>query len=142
MSNRTGPISWVRFGLALAQTIMGLVGASSVIVAAHTLFLRYYAREWSGIQFAGVNDCVGEDMIANGDLLEGKTFCNQPENFVPWFAVYRHHWQVAALYYGAGLMLILLLGLVMALMQSRLAPATPFGAPAKPPSPGDSEHLR
>jgi hypothetical protein len=121
--------------------VVRLFSAGAVLYGAHTLFLRYYAREWGGIQFAGVNGCQGEDMIANGDLIEGQTFCNKPENFVPWIEIYRRHWQAAPLYYGAALAVILILGLILTWLQRRMAPANPFGG-ARPVSPADAKHLR
>lgn len=142
MSDRAGPGVILRYGLAAVQAIMGLFGAGSVIFAAHKLFLRYYANEWAGIQFSGVNGCAGEERIANGDLFEGQTFCNKPINFVPWIEVYRRHWQAAALYYGAALVVILLAGLIWHLVHRSRATVTPFGGAPKKPSAADSEHLR
>ena len=130
-----------RSALALLQGVMRLFTAGAVIYEAHRLFLRYYAREWAGIQLTGVNNCVGEDTIANGDLFEGKTFCNQPINFVPWLELYRRHWQAACLYYGAALVIIILIGLALSLAQRRLANSQPFGGTVRPP-PTESEHLR
>lgn len=131
-----------RFAFALIAGVTQLFAAGSLLYGAHTLFLRYYAREWRGIQISGVNGCQGEDMIANGDLFDGKTFCNQPENFVPWFEIYRRHWHAAVLYYGAALLGIVAIGIVLTLLQKRLASTTPFGSGAKVLSPADSEHLR
>lgn len=142
MKDQTGPTTILRYGLAAVQAVMGLFGAGSVIFAAHKLFLRYYANEWAGIQFSGVNGCAGEDMIANGDLIGGQTFCNKPENFVPWIEIYRHHPRAAALYYGAALMVILLAGLIWHWVHRSRATVTPFGGAPKPASPSDSEHLR
>jgi hypothetical protein len=121
---------------------MRLFGAGAVLYGAHMLFLRYYAREWAGMQFAGVNGCAGEEMIADGDLLEGQTYCNKVINFVPWVELYRRHWQAATLYYGVVLAAILLAGLVVLWMQWRLAPTSPFGSGGKALSPAESEHLR
>ncbi len=142
MSESPGPGRLLHFGLAALQGLAGLFGAGSVIVGAHTLFLRYYAKEWGGIQFSGVNGCVGEDMIANGDLFDGQTFCNKPENFVPWIEVYRHHPRAAALYYSAALVLILVIGFVWHLLQRSRATSTPFGGAPPAPDPATNEHLR
>lgn len=95
-----------------------------------------------GIQFSGVNGCQGEDMIANGDLIGGQTFCNKPENFVPWIEVYRHHPLAAALYYGAAVAAILLIGFIWHVMQRNRATIMPFGGPTNAPPAADSEHLR
>jgi len=124
------------------QAIIGLCGAGSVIYGAHTLFLRYYANEWRGVQISGVNGCAGEEGVANGDLFSGVTLCNKPENFVPWIEVYRHHWQVAASYYGAAAIAILLIGFLWSLTQRRRASVTPFGGPAKVVDLTEHEHLR
>jgi len=131
-----------RLGIALVQGVVALFGAGSVIAAAHALFLRYYAREWTGIQFSGVNGCAGEEWIANGDLIGGQTLCNKPENFVPWIEVYRHHWQAAVGYYGAAVALILLIGFIWSLTQRRQASSTPFGGPTKTVDLSEHEHLR
>jgi len=138
----SGPVSIFRLGLGAVQAIARLFGAGAVLFGAHTLFLRYYANEWGGIQFAGVNGCAGESMVANGDLIEGQTFCNKPENFVPWIEIYRRHWQAAAIYYGLALVVILLIGLALHAMQKRQAPTAPFGGPQRPATSADAEHLR
>jgi hypothetical protein len=139
---KKGPASIFQMGLALVQGVMGLFGAGSVIFAAHSLFLRYYANEWAGIQFSGVNGCAGEDMIANGDLIGGQTFCNKPENFVPWIEIYRRHWQAALAYYGAAAAVIVIIGFVWILLQRNRASATPFGGPTRQVDPAQHEHLR
>jgi hypothetical protein len=131
-----------RYGYAVAQGMMGLFAAGAVLAGAHKLFLRYYANEWRGVQISGVNGCVGEDMIANADLIGGKTFCNKPENFVPWVEVYRHHPRAAALYYGVAVTVILIIGLLAVVAQRRIGATTPFGGSAKPAAPADHEHLR
>jgi len=133
---------WAQMGLTLVQGVIGVFGAGSVIYGAHTLFLRYYANEWRGVQLSGVNGCVGEESVANGDLFSGVTLCNKPENFVPWIEVYRHHWQVAAAYYGAAAAAILFIGFLWSLTQRRRASATPFGGPAKVADLTEHEHLR
>jgi len=132
----------VQVGLGLAQVVMGLFGAGSLLYAAHNLFLRYYANEWRGVQFSGVNTCAGEEAIANGDLFSGVTLCNKPVNFVPWIVVYRHHWHVAVLYYGAILLVILLIGIAWFLLQRSRATTTPFGGAQPSAQPSKSEHLR
>ena len=132
---------WTRAGLSLVQNLMRLFVAGAVLVEAHKLFLSYYAREWSGIQIAGVNGCAGEDAIANADLLEGQTFCNEPINYFPWIELYRRHWQAAAIYYGVAFALILLGGFILHMLQPR-GSTTPYGAVTPAPSPADSEHLR
>jgi hypothetical protein len=142
MSARAGPWTLFRFGLAVVHGFLQLFVAGAVITEAHSLFLRYYAREWQGIQFTGPNGCAGEEMVVNGDLFEAQTLCNQPENFVPWIEVYRNHWQAAAVYYGVGLIVIIIIGYVLLLIQRRLAPAAPFGEAAPTPSLDASEHLR
>lgn len=101
-----------RYALSLVQGIMSLFAAGTVVYEAHRLFLWYYAREMVGIQLSGVNGCAGEDLVANGDLFSGKTFCNRPENLVPWIEIYRHHPLAAAAYYGS---LLLILGLIAAI---------------------------
>lgn len=142
MAGENGLGAIARFGLSFVQAAMGLFGAGSVIFAAHNLFLRYYANEWVGIQFSGVNGCNGEDMVANGDLIGGQTFCNKPENFVPWIEIYKRHPVEAAAYYGTAAALILLIGFIWSLTQRRRASATPFGGPAKTADPSEHEHLR
>ena len=142
MSARAGPWTLFRYGLAVIHGIVQLFATGAIIYEAHSLFLQYYSREWQGIQFTGPNGCAREEMVVNGDLFEGQTLCNQPENFVPWIEVYRHHWKVAAAYYGTGLIVILIIGYVLVLVQRRLAPAAPFGDGPPAPSPEDSEHLR
>lgn len=137
-----GPHSWFQTGLSFGRSMIGLFGAGAVLFEAHKLFLRYYQVEWQGIQFTGVNGCAGEEHVANGDLFEGQTYCHQPENFTPWVEVYRHHWQAAAWYYGAILVVLLLVGFTLSWLQHRLASQTPFGGPPRAPSPADSEHLR
>ncbi len=132
---------WFRNGLGLVQGATRLFGSGAILFEAHNLFLRYYGREWSGMLVAGVNGCAGTDMVANGDLLEGQTFCNQPENFVPWVLLYRRHWVAALIYYGVALALILVIGLIWSRL-ARSATATPFGGPPAPVSPADHEHLR
>ena len=129
-------------GLAWTQGILRLFSAGAVIFEAHNLFLRYYAREWQGIQLAGVNGCQGEDQIANGDLFIGQTFCNKPENFMPWLEVYRHHPVSVALYYGIALVVIVAVGWVISAGHRRLASTTPFGGPQPPADVTHSEHLR
>ncbi len=114
-----------RYALGVIQGIMGLFAAGAVIYEAHSLFLWYYAREWQGIQLSGVNGCAGEDMVANGDLFNGKTFCNKPENLVPWVEIYRHHPLVAAAYYGGLLAIVGLIALVWMLAQRRSRPPDP-----------------
>ena len=133
---------FARYGLATVKGVVGLFGAGSVIFAAHTLFLRYYANEWAGLQLMGVNGCAGEDMVANGDLIGGQTFCNKPLNFFPWIELYRHHMLAAALYYGVACVVILVIGFFLNAAQQRLAGRTPYGGSPAPPLPGDSEHLR
>ena len=140
--NGGGPSSWFRAGLSVGRSTIGLFGAGAVLFEAHKLFLRYYQREWQGIQFTGVNGCQGEEAIANGDLYAGQTYCNQPENFAPWVEVYRHHWQAAAAYYGVILSALLLIGFILSWLQHRLASPTPFGRPPTAAAPVDSEHLR
>lgn len=142
MSDRAGPGVVVRYGLAVVQGVMGLFGAGSVIVAAHTLFLRYYAREWGGLQFSGVNGCAGEEAIANGDLFEGQTYCNKPINFVPWVEMYRRHWQAAAVYYGVAAAVIILVGFIWHRLLRNRATTNPFGGAPKSSPPSESEHLR
>ena len=138
----SGPRHWAQMGLGLFQGVMGLFGAGSVVFAAHKLFLRYYANEWRGVQISGVNGCAGEEMIANGDLFAGETLCNQPENFVPWIEIYRHHWQAALAYYGGAAAVILVVGFVWSWLQRRRGSATPFGAPAEVGDLSEHEHLR
>lgn len=142
MSNWPGLHTLLRFGLAAAGGIIRLFAAGAVLFEAHQLFLRYYAREWGGIQFSGVNGCAGEDGIANGDLFEGQTFCNQPINFVPWVELYRRHWLVAVGYYAAIVAVLVLIGWLMHLGQRRLAGANPYGSSPTAPAPAESEHLR
>jgi hypothetical protein len=142
MTRRTGLASLAQIGLGLVQGVVALFGAGSIIFAAHNLFLRYYANEWAGIQFSGVNGCKGEEVVANGDLLEGQTLCNQPENFMPWIELYRRHWQAALLYYGAAAVLILFIGFLWSLTQRRRASVTPFGGPTKIGDLSEHEHLR
>ena len=142
MSARAGPWTLFRYGLAVIHGFVQLFAAGAIIYEAHTLFLRYYIREWQGIQFTGPNGCAGEETVVNGDLFEAETLCNRPENFVPWFEVYQHHWKVAAAYYGIGLIVIMIVGYLLLLVQRRLAPAAPFGEAAPAPSPDESEHLR
>jgi hypothetical protein len=101
-----------RYALSFAQGIMSLFAAGTIVYEAHRLFLWYYAREMVGIQLSGVNGCAGEDLVANGDLFSGKTFCNGPENLVPWIEIYRHHPPAAAAYYGS---LLFILGLIAAI---------------------------
>ncbi len=141
MTRGGGVGAWARSGLAVGQSVFGLFGAGAVLFEAHQFFLRYYAQEWGAVQYAGVNGCAHEESIVNGDLLMGQTLCNQPENFVPWVVVYRHHPTVAAIYYGSIITVIVLIGFVLHLIQRRLATTTPFGS-APAPSPVDSEHLR
>jgi hypothetical protein len=142
VSERTNPFAWVRYGLVIAQSVTALFSTGAVLYGAHTLFLRYYAREWEGVQIAGVNGCAGAERVVNGDLFEGQTLCNQPENFVPWVEIYRRHWQVAAAYYGTGLAAIFVIGFLLVMMQRRLAPRDPFGAAPSALAPENSEHLR
>jgi len=130
------------YGLAWAQGLVGLFGAGAVLFEAHRLFLRYYANEWGAVQLEGPNDCSQVGQIANGDLIGGETFCNQPINFVPWVEVYRHHPVAAAAYYGSVLAAILIAGSLLFFVQRRLATASPFGAVNSNPDPGMSEHLR
>jgi hypothetical protein len=137
-----GPGSWFRAGLSVGRGVIGLFGAGAVLFEAHKLFLRYYQREWQGIQFTGVNGCQGEEALANGDLFQGQTYCNQPENFVPWVQLYQRHWQAAAVYYGIILTVLLTVGFTLSWIQHRIASQDPFGAPAKAVSPADSEHFR
>jgi hypothetical protein len=122
--------------------MIALFGAGAVLFEAHQLFLRYYIREWNGIQVVGVNGCAGKEAVANGDLFQGQTFCHQPENFVPWVEVYRNHLQAAAIYYGVILAALLIIGFTLNWLQHRMAGRTPFGGRAKAPSPINSEHLR
>jgi hypothetical protein len=112
------------------------------LYGAHSLFLRYYAREWEGIQISGVNGCAGMEQVVNGDLFDGQTLCNQPENFVPWIEIYKRHWEVAAAYYGGGLLVILVIGAIMFLLQRTRPSSAPFGETPVVLSPADSEHLR
>lgn len=108
-----------RYALSFAQGILGLFAAGTIFYEAHQYFLKYYTNEWIGVQFSGVNGCAGEDLIANGDLIGGKTFCNKPENFVPWIEVYRHHPLAAALYYGTILLILVSIGIIWRLSQRR-----------------------
>ena len=142
MNHRLNPWGIFQAGQAVLQGLMRLVGAGAILFGAHQLFLRYYAREWAAIQFTGPNGCIGEDMIANGDLIGGQTFCNRPENFAPWIEVYKNHPLAAVTYYGAGAILIFLIGIIWHLLQRRRVGETPFGAPPPLPHPVDSEHLR
>ena len=142
MSERTGLGQLLQTGHALAGGVMRLFGAGAILFEAHRLFLQYYSKEWIGIQYAGVNGCIGEDMIANGDLIGGQTFCNKPENFFPWVAVYQNHPVAAAAYYGAALALILVIGFVWHSLQRRRPTDAPFGDVQAPIAPADSEHLR
>ena len=111
-----------RFALGFVQGIMGLFAGGAVIYEAHSLFLQYYANEWIGIQYSGVNGCAGEETIANGDIIGGKTICNQPENFMPWIEVYRHHPLAAAAYYGAAIAILLAIAFVWRWSQKRRTP--------------------
>lgn len=128
-------------GLAWVHGVFRLFSAGAVIYEAHHLFLRYYAREWQGVQIAGVNGCNGEDLIANADIFVGQTFCNKPENFVPWVEVYRHHPVAAAIYYGVALTIIVVIGMGISAAQRRLGSRRPFGGTIQP-SPEQSEHLQ
>jgi hypothetical protein len=139
---KRGPIMVLRVAFGFVQAIMGLFGAGSLIFAAHSLFLRYYQNEWIGIQYAGVNGCQGEDMVANGDLIGGQTFCNRPENFVPWTLIYRHHPLAAATYYGAAAAVIVLIGFVWSRLQRSHATTTPFGIAPPSIELTHHEHLR
>lgn len=132
----------VRHGLVSVQGMLRLFSAGAVIYEAHQLFLSYYSREWNGMLFSGVNGCQGESMVANGDLFEGQTFCNQPINFFPWLELYRRHWLAALLYYGVAAIVIILIGFAISAAQRRLAGRAPFGGPAAPPAPSSSEHLQ
>ena len=116
-----------RFALGFVQSLMGLFAAGTVVYEAHRLFLWYYAREYVGIQISGVNDCAGEDWVANGDLFEGKTFCNKPENFAPWYLIYEHHWLAALVYYGAIAAVLFLIGWLWLRHQRKSAPVDPTG---------------
>jgi len=131
-----------RVGLSLAQGTLRLFGSGAVVFEAHNLFLKYYDVEWRGIQAVGVNDCARQENIANGDLFEGTTICHQPENFFPWFEVYRHHPVTAAAYYCVAAVIIIAVGLVWRAVQQRLVTSTPFGDAPQPADPSDSEHLR
>ena len=140
MSTRN-PFTLLRYGLAVVQSIAALWSAEAVLHRAHNLFLGYYEHEWEGIQLSGVNGCAGTEQVVNGDLFSGETLCNAPVNFVPWIELYRRHWQVAALYYGCALLVILVIGYVLFALQRRLAPRAPFGETVQT-SAADSEHLR
>lgn len=142
MSQGPGVVTKARWGLAWTQGILRLVSAGAVLFEAHTLFLRYYAREWQGIQLRGVNDCHLEDSIANGDLFIGQTFCNKPENFVPWIEVYRLHPVAAAVYYGIAALVIIAIGIAISAAHRRLAGTKPFGDGGKVRPPSEHEHLR
>lgn len=131
-----------RYGLGWVQGLIALAGAGSVLFEAHRLFLRYYAKEWGGIQISGVNGCQGEDLIANGDLFSGETFCHEALNFVPWIVVYRNHWQVAAAYYGAILIVLLLVGILVLFLQPRQSATKPFGSGQPATHPRQHEHFR
>lgn len=131
-----------RLGLGRSQGILRLFTAGSVLVGAHQLFLRYYQREWEGLKASGVNGCEGDELIANADLFAGQTFCNEPENFVPWIEVYRHHPVAAAIYYGVALAIILAFGLAIGVVYRRMGGRKPFGATPKPLPTTDHEHLR
>ncbi len=141
MTEKPGPFSIFRMGLAVVQGLLGLFGAGSVLIGAHQLFLRYYAAEWAGIQLSGVNGCAGEQMIADGDLFSGQTFCNQPLNFVPWVVLYQRHWQAAAIYYGLILTALILTGLLVLRLQ-RGGSTKPFGGGVDSAATPDAEHLR
>ena len=80
-----------------------------------------------GVQLTGVNDCVWEDMIASGDLYEGQTFCNKPENLFPTYIIYEHYWQVALIYFGLVVAGLLLVGRLWLRLQQKSAPANPTG---------------
>ena len=124
-----------RYALSFVQGIMGLFAAGTVIYEAHRLFLWYYAREWIGVQISGVNGCAGEDWVANADLFSGKTFCNKPENLVPWIEIYRHHPLAAAAYYGSLIALLVVIATIWALIQRRsdtsdIVKQSPHGSPS------------
>lgn len=142
MSGGSNPAALFRYGLAVAQSVVALFGAGTVLYQAHTLFLRYYQREWAGIQFAGVDGCKGTEQVVDGDLFDGETICNSPTEIFTWTEVYRRHWDTAAIYYGTALAIILVIGLIVMMMQRRTAPHTPFGEAQPVLSPKDSEHLR
>ncbi len=142
MSAGNSPFSLFRYGLAVIQSFAALFSTGAVLFGAHTLFLRYYAREWEGLQFSGVNGCAGVEHVVNGDLFDGQTLCNRPENFVPWIEIYRRHWDTATAYYGLIFIVILAVGaLIMRLQRGHASPA-PYGAAAPAPSPEHDEHLR
>jgi len=142
LTDRTSIWGIFQAGHAVVQGLMRLAGAGAILFGAHQLFLRYYAKEWAGIQFTGPNGCAGEDMIANGDLIGGQTFCNKPENFIPWIEVYKNHPLAAACYYGAAAAAILLIGVIWHLLQRRRGVEAPFGGPQPLSDPSTSEHLR
>jgi hypothetical protein len=112
-------------GYSFFRAIIGVFSAGAVFYEAHTKFLKYYEREWMGVQIRGPNDCMGVDRIANGDLFSGQTFCNQPENFVPWIVIYQNHWQAAVVFYGAIVAVMLAVAGLWWLLQSRRRAATP-----------------
>ncbi|MBO9499547.1 MAG: hypothetical protein J7483_08840 [Novosphingobium sp.] len=142
MSERATPFTLARLGLAIVQSVVALFGAGSVLYGAHRLFLWYYANEMRGIQIGLASSCGGAEHVVNGDLFEGETLCNKPINAVPWTELYRRHWDTALAYYGIGLFVILLIGLVVFYLQRSHAPVAPFGEAPAAPSPQDSEHLR
>lgn len=119
MTQRMGIARLGHLALSTVQGIFGLFSAGTVLFEAHRLFLWYYAREWQGVQLSGVNECAGQEAIANGDLFSGTTLCNQPENLVPWVEVYRHHIGVAVAYYGVILAGLFLIAVVWYLFQNR-----------------------
>lgn len=131
-----------RSGLSVAQSIIQLFAAGTILYGVHTLFLGYYAREWRGVQIAGVDGCAGMERAVNGDLFEGETLCHQPENFVPWIEIYRRHWEAAGIVYGVVLALMILIGVVILRWQRRLAAHVPFGRTPAAPPPEKDEHLR
>ncbi|MDB5584479.1 MAG: hypothetical protein JWR80_9655 [Bradyrhizobium sp.] len=140
MSERSNAFSLFRFGNAVALSLFTLF-SSGIVYEAHTRFLQYYIREWEGVQLVGVNGCNGMERVVNGDLIEGQTLCNQPVNFMPWIEIYRRHWQEAALYYGAILVALCLIGVLVLRWQNRRAARSPFGHSAPAPAPEDDEHL-
>jgi len=142
MTQSAGPTALIRYGYAAVQSVVALVGAGSIIYGAHRLFLSYFAREWGGLMFAGVNGCAHEEAIVDADLFDDAvTLCNRVENYVPWVEIYRRHWQVAAAYYGAILLGIAVVGVLVFLLQRRLTRHAPFGEPISTASLEASEHL-
>lgn len=127
MKNKQGPgfLQSTHMAMGIVQSVLGLFAAGSLLFGAHKLVLWYYSREWMGVQFAGVNDCMGEDRIANGDLFEGKTFCNQPENLFPWYVIYERHWLAILGYYATIAAGLILIGWLWRLSQRRAAPIDP-----------------